>query len=66
MQYLFSGDSDISITGFGGPMVGFTAIGDEFEVNVGGGGAVLFNQRFLCWRLRNWNSHCPQKGHYYL
>jgi hypothetical protein len=47
MKYLFSGNTDISITGFGGPMVGFSSIGDEFEVSVGGGGAILFNQKFF-------------------
>ncbi len=47
MQYLFSGDKDISITGFGGPFVGFSSIGDEIEVSAGGGGAVLFNQQFF-------------------
>ncbi|MCF8233182.1 MAG: hypothetical protein K9G67_04455 [Bacteroidales bacterium] len=48
MRYLFGpGDRDISISGFGGPFVGFTAMGDEFAVTSGGGGAVLFNQRFF-------------------
>lgn len=47
MQFLFNAEShNISISGFGGPIVGFTQIGDEFAVTTGGGGAALFNQKF--------------------
>lgn len=42
MQYLFSGDNDIQASGFWGPFVGFSAIGNDMEVSLGGGGAVLY------------------------
>ena len=46
-KYLFSGDLDISITGFGGPFVSFFNLDGEFAVGAGGGGAVLLNQRYF-------------------
>jgi len=47
MKFLINpGQTDISISGFGGPIVGFTMIGDEFAVTTGGGGAAIFNQSF--------------------
>lgn len=46
MRYLFD-DTDIRISGFGGPLVGFTAIGDDFAATVGGGGGILMNQKFF-------------------
>lgn len=46
MKFLFGKGNEINISGFGGPFVGFTSMGDEFAVTTGGGGAVLFNQSF--------------------
>ena len=46
-RYIFGGDGNISVTGFGGPFVGFNGIADKFAVFAGGGGAALFNQQFF-------------------
>jgi hypothetical protein len=45
-QYLFQSEN-IQVSGFGGPTVGFSMINDEFAVFSGGGGAVLFNQKYF-------------------
>jgi hypothetical protein len=46
-KYLLSGPNKPSISGFGGPIVEFSSIEDEFAVFVGGGGAVLIGQTFF-------------------
>ena len=46
MKYIFSGQGKTRVSGFGGPIMGFSAIGDEFAFFMGGGGAVLLNQTF--------------------
>ncbi len=46
MQYILGGEDRPSISGFGGPIVEFSALEDDFAVCVGGGGAVIFNQTF--------------------
>lgn len=51
MKYIFSGErkpgkEKIEVSGFAAPIMGFSAIGDEFAFFMGGGGAVLLNQTF--------------------
>jgi len=47
MQYLFQNkDGKLNVSGFGGLIVDFSSVMDEFAVGVGGGGAVIFNQAF--------------------
>ncbi len=46
-QYLFGNHSNISVTGFGAPIVQFWSKGGDFAVSTGGGGAVLINQSFF-------------------
>lgn len=46
-RYLFGNKSgDVHVSGFGSYMIGFSAVGNEFAVYNGGGGAVLLNQTF--------------------
>ncbi|MCF8331512.1 MAG: hypothetical protein K9H84_03585 [Bacteroidales bacterium] len=45
-QYLFE-SGNIQISGFGGPGMSFSMIGDDFAVYSGGGGAVLINQKLF-------------------
>jgi hypothetical protein len=45
-RYLLSGN-EISISGFGGPIISFSQIENDFALLTGGGGAVLFNQSFF-------------------
>lgn len=45
-KFLFEG-ADISLSGFGGPIIEFSMIEGDFAVLNGGGGAVLFNQSFF-------------------
>lgn len=45
MRYIFS-DNDYRISGFGAPIVQFSAYDGDFAVFNGGGGAVIFNNRF--------------------
>jgi hypothetical protein len=47
VRYLFQNNGNISVSGFGGPMVGFSTVMDEFAVTTAGGGAALFNQQFF-------------------
>jgi len=47
IQYLFQGNEKITVSGFGGPIVEFSSINNEFALFVGGGGAVLFNHSFF-------------------
>ena len=47
MRYLFDSNGAFSVTGFGGPLVGFSEILGDFAVTSGGGGAALFNQKFF-------------------
>jgi hypothetical protein len=45
---LFQNDSPVRISGFGGPNVEFSSFGkDDLAVSVGGGGALLVNNRFF-------------------
>ena len=44
-----SGD-DISISGFGGPMMSFTSIGESFAHMMGGGGGILINNFFFVFK----------------
>lgn len=46
MQYIFGSKGKTKVSGFGGPIMQFSAIGDEFAFLMGGGGAVLLNQTF--------------------
>lgn len=46
-RYLFQNNNDLSVTGFGGPLVIFSSMPDGFSVSSGGGGAALFNQQFF-------------------
>lgn len=46
MNYIFGSKGKTKVSGFGAPIMGFTAIGDEFAFMMGGGGAVLLNQTF--------------------
>jgi len=46
-EYLFEGNGKVRVSGFGGPMVGFSATEGDFSVFSGGGGAVLLNQTFF-------------------
>ncbi len=46
-QYLFDQLSDVRISGFGGTMTEFSLVEGEFAVSQGGGGAVIFNQKFF-------------------
>ncbi len=46
MNYIFGGKGKTKVSGFGGPIMGFSAIGNEFAFVMGGGGAVLLNQTF--------------------
>lgn len=47
MRYLFQNNGNVSVSGFGGPLVGFSTVMDEFAVTTAGGGAALFNQKFF-------------------
>lgn len=40
-------DKKIKVTGFGGPMMSFTAIGNEFAFMMGGGGVVVVGNAFF-------------------
>lgn len=42
-RFLFQ-EGNVMLSGFGGPLVEFTAIGDKFAVCSGGGGGILLNQ----------------------
>jgi len=46
MKYIFSGDKKIKISGFIGPIMEFSAIQDKFAFFMGGGGGLIFNQKF--------------------
>jgi len=46
MQYLFS-NKDVSISGFGAPIVEFSAYDGNFAVFNGGGGAAIFDNKFF-------------------
>jgi len=47
MQYLFGGkDNDVSISGFGGMMMEFSSFDKDFGFSMGGGAAMLINQKF--------------------
>lgn len=46
MKYIFGGKGKTKVSGFGAPIMQFSAIGDEFAFLMGGGGAVLLNQTF--------------------
>jgi hypothetical protein len=46
MKYIFSGDKKIKVSGFIGPIMEFSAINNDFAFFMGGGGGLLFNQRF--------------------
>ena len=46
MQYIFGGNGKTKVSGFIAPIMGFSAIGNEFAFFMGGGGAVLLNQTF--------------------
>ncbi len=46
MKYIFGGKGKTKVSGFITPIMGFSAIGDEFAFFMGGGGAVLLNQKF--------------------
>lgn len=46
MKYIFGSKGKTKVSGFGGPIMQFSAIGDEFAFFMGGGGAVLLNQTF--------------------
>jgi hypothetical protein len=46
-EYLFEGNGKVRVSGFGGPMVGFSSTEGNFSVFSGGGGAVLLNQTFF-------------------
>ncbi len=46
MKYIFSGKGKTKVSGFIAPIMGFSAIGNEFAFFMGGGGAVLLNQTF--------------------
>lgn len=45
-QTLFSG-KDVKVRGFGGPMMEFTSIGNEFGHMMGGGGGIIINSFFF-------------------
>jgi hypothetical protein len=47
VRYLFQSDDEIIVSGFGGPLVGFSTVLNEFAVTTAGGGAALFNQTFF-------------------
>lgn len=46
MKYIFGSKGKTKVSGFGAPIMQFSAIGDEFAFLMGGGGAVLLNQTF--------------------
>ncbi|MFZ4399502.1 MAG: hypothetical protein ACOYO1_05670 [Bacteroidales bacterium] len=46
-HYIFGNNGKVSINGFGAPIVEFSSKGGNLSVFTGGGGAVLFNQRFF-------------------
>lgn len=46
MTYLFQ-NKEMKISGFGGPIMGFSSVQNDFAFFMGGGGAVLFNQKFF-------------------
>ncbi len=41
------GSGDITISGFGGPFMSFSAIGDDFVHEMGGGGGIILNNLFI-------------------
>ena len=41
------GSSEIKVSGFGGPIMSFTQIGDDFVHLLGGGGGVIINNFFI-------------------
>ena len=41
------GDADIRISGFGGPMMNFSSINNQFAHMMGGGGGVIINDFFI-------------------
>lgn len=41
------GNEQVRVSGFGGPMMSFTRIGDDFTHMMGGGGGVIINNFFL-------------------
>jgi len=47
MQYIFGGQGKTKVSGFIAPIMGFSAIGNEFAFFMGGGGALLLNQTFF-------------------
>jgi len=47
MNYLFGEQSKIKVTGFLGPIMEFSLVGNEFSFFAGGGGGILVNQTFL-------------------
>lgn len=47
VRYLFQNTGNLSVTGFGGPLVGFSTVMNEFAVTTAGGGAALFNQQIF-------------------
>lgn len=46
MKYIFGGKGKTKVSGFIAPIMGFSAIDNEFAFFMGGGGGVLFNQKF--------------------
>lgn len=44
---LFKEDGKTKVSGYGGLMMEFSGINDQFAYSLGGGGAVLFNQSFF-------------------
>lgn len=46
MKYIFSGGKKIEISGFIGPIMEFSAIQNDFAFFMGGGGGLMFNQKF--------------------
>lgn len=45
-QFLFDSEN-IQISGFGGPLIGFSTLDNDFAVFTGGGGAMLINQKYF-------------------
>ncbi|MEZ5195150.1 MAG: hypothetical protein R2764_01730 [Bacteroidales bacterium] len=47
MKYIFSGNKNMKVSGFIGPIMEFSAMGDKFAFFMGGGGGLIFNQTFF-------------------
>lgn len=47
MKYIFSGNKNMKVSGFIGPIMEFSAMGDRFAFFMGGGGGLIFNQTFF-------------------